>query len=55
MSLKDDMDALERAIDAGQGREWIKGEYVNPLASEPTDPSARPGMTDHRWMIERGD
>ncbi|MDR9393957.1 MAG: hypothetical protein RI571_06470 [Roseovarius sp.] len=55
MSLKEDMDALERAIDAGKGREWLRGTYTNPPEPDPADPSARPGLPDYRWITERGD
>lgn len=56
MGLRDDMDALERAIEAGKGKEWMRGEYVNPPEPMPTDRSASaPSGNTYRFICQRGD
>lgn len=55
MSLKEDMDALERAIEAGKGEEWLCGEYTNPPKPLPIDPSTRPGLGLYELIKQRGD
>jgi len=55
LSLKDDMDALERAISAGKGREFLEGSFSLPPARPPIDPSTRERLSLYNWLVSRGD
>lgn len=55
MSLREDMDALERAIAKGKGKEFLRGEYTLPPEPWPTDPSTRQGLGNYAFIQRRGD
>jgi len=55
MSLREDMDALERAIAKGKGKEFLRGEYILPPEPYPTDLSARQGLGNYEFIKRRGD
>lgn len=55
MSLKDDLDAMDRAEALGKLKEFVRGEFTLPPEPYPTDPSARPIYGNYTWMKARGD
>lgn len=56
MSLKEDMDVLERYIEAGLGKEYLNGTAPR-LKPEPASPdrSAVEKLPDYEWISRRGD
>ncbi|EDM71073.1 hypothetical protein RAZWK3B_16790 [Roseobacter sp. AzwK-3b] len=55
MSLRTDMDDLERAISYGKGKEFLRGEWRLPPEPAPRDPSARGGLGNYEFIKARGD
>lgn len=57
MSLREDLEAMERHQRNGTLKEWFEGTApILPVDDNPSDPTAgRPGMSTYRWITLRGD
>lgn len=55
MSLREDLEVMERHSRNGTLKEWFEGTAPRLPEPYPSDPSTKPIADNYRWIAARGD